>query len=535
MHETSINPPPTTLAVATSTSTAQRWLLLVPALALLFHLTHLSGYGWFRDELYYLACSERLDWGYVDHPAFSIVVLRIWTTLFGDSVEAIRVVPALAGTATIWVVGQIARRLGGGWVAQLVAMGLALAAPGLRGSAHLYSMNVIDQLVWALVAWQLARLLVRADQLRLIDWAALGGLLAIGLANKISVLWLGAGLAVALVLSPLRRELLRLGPWLAGSIALVAGLLPYLLWQLAHNWPTREFVRNATEEKMELVTTAEFLLRQGDNVAPLAWPLLLAGLAWLTVSGGGRWRALAAVPVVVAVILLSAGTSRPGYLLPAYAAVFAAAGMVVEQLADRLGRWPRAGRYAAPGLVGGVLAVIALQSAITLPFAVPVLSVERFIAYQAALGVAPDTAERKEIGSLPQHYADSHGWEDIVATFVAAYRSLPPAEQVRAAIYAGNYGVAGAIDRLGGPQGLPGAISGHNNYYLWGPGDASGEVLIVHGSSRERLSQLFEQVDQFGHISCGHCMPYENGQPVWICRRAKRPLGEIWPETKNFS
>jgi hypothetical protein len=160
--------------------------------------------------------------------------------------------------------------------------------------------------------------------------------------------------------------------------------------------------------------------------------------------------------------------------------------------------------------------------------------VDSYIRYAEAAGVAPSTAERKELAQLPQFYADMHGWEEIVETVAAVFAELPPDEQKEAAIFVYNYGEAGAIDRLGRRHGLPRAIGGHNNYWLWGHRGHSGKVVLVVGGDEEGLSRAFETVELAATIDCGRCMPYENRQPVWVCRDILTPLEELWPRQRHF-
>ncbi len=233
-------------------------LALLPAAKLLLHLATIPGYGYFRDEFYSIACSERLAFGYVDHPPLSILLLRVVRELLGDSIWALRLVPALAGAATVLLVGLLARALGGGRLAQSLAMLAAVAAPLYLSLHHFYSMNAFDPLVWAIVSYLVVRL-VKEDRPRL--WLPVGAALGLGLQNKISVLWLGFGLAAGLAATSRRRDLLTPWPWAAAGIAILL-FLPHAIWQAANKWPTLEFIRNATQEKMVQVSVWSFLVRQ---------------------------------------------------------------------------------------------------------------------------------------------------------------------------------------------------------------------------------------------------------------------------------
>lgn len=449
-------------------------------------------------------------------------MLAVARALIGDSRFALRLTPALLGAATVVLVGWMARMLGGRRWAMALAMTGALVAPEYLSLDHFYSMNAFDILFWALAAALVIRLVQRETTG---GWCALGVVLGLGLMNKISVLWLGAGLLVGILATPLRRSLKRPGPWLAGLTA-AAMFAPYVAWEVGNGWPTREFIHNATSEKMVQVAPLSFLSGQIDMMLPLTLPLWLGGLAWLFAAREAvPYRVLAWTYVTIMAILIASGSSRSGYLAPAYTWLFAAGGVASERVLAR----PRIAWLRLAYLASLLLAGVAIA-----PLALPSLPIETYIRYARALGEAPSTEERKELGDLGQFYADMHGWDAIVATIADVHRKLTPEEAAAARVFAPDYGVAGAIDLLGRSQGLPPAISGHNNYWLWGPGGWDGRVLIVVGSNEARLRGLFEQVERAAIISCGLCMPYENNRPVWIARGLRQPVAELWPRIKHF-
>jgi len=500
-----------------------RLLIASFALAkLALHLATCQGYGYFRDEFYYLACADHLSAGYVDHPPLSIFALWLARRLLGDSRLAIRLVPALLGAATIALVGLSARRLGGARWATALAMAAALAAPEYLGLNHFYSMNSFDIFFWALTAYLLVRLI---DEPRPGLFILLGLTLGLGLLNKISVLWLGAGVGVGLVASPQRRWLMTPWPWLSGVLAL-ALFAPHVAWQIRNGWPTLEFIHNATTEKMAQVAPFDFVAGQIETMLATSLPLWLGGLMFLFFHPAGRtYRMLGWIYVTVFLVLVLSGSSRAGYLAPAYTWLFAAGGVAAERLLDR----PRRA-WVQPVLMGVLLG----SGVAAAPLAIPILPVDTYIRYARVLGEAPSTEERKELGELGQFYADMHGWDAIVGTIAEAHGRLAPEEKARARIYAPDYGIAGAVDLLGRRIGLPAAISGHNNYWLWGPRGWDGRVLIVVGSTEERLRARFERVERVGTIECGRCMPYENHRPVWIARDLRRPVAEVWAQIKHF-
>ena len=493
-------------------------LVLIPAGVFLLLVANALGDHYFRDEFYYLACSRRLAWGYVDQPPLSVALLWVIRAIFGDSLLVLRVAAALTSAISIWLTGEIAARLGASTFGQVLAMTATAIAPELLALGSFYSMNVYDLLFWTLTALILIDVLERPTLGR---WILLGCVVGLGLENKISVLWLAAGIGAGLVLTRARRLLLTPGPWVA---AVVAGLLfmPHILWQIANGWPTLEFIRNASRDKMQLNTPVQFLVAQIQNLHPVNLPIWVAGLLFLLFSRQAeRARPLGVAFLTVGIILIANRTSRSGYLAPAYPFLFAAGGLAIERVARRT-----AWRVA-------ILAVLVLAGSATAPLALPLLPVDAYVRYSRVLGIAPDTEEKKEVGRLPQFFADRQGWERFVDQVAAVFERLPAADRGAAAVLVSNYGEAGAIEQLGRARGLT-AISGHNNYWLWGPAGRSGDVLIVLSRSRERQLERFASVELAGEIECGDCMPYENHLSIFLCRGLKTPLSALWPSLKHY-
>jgi hypothetical protein len=466
-----------------------------------------------------------LDFGYVEHPPLFIYLLAGWTGLFGDSIAAIRILAVLAGAGLVLVVGLIARALCAGIFGQLTSALAVAVTPVLLGTGHFYSMNVFDQLLWGLAGLVLLRV-VRAPSPR--HWLLLGVVLGLGLMNKISILWLVAGIGAGLALSPYRRGLLSPWPWAAAAVALVM-FLPFVLWQAAHGFPLLEFVQNATARKMINPGPGEFLLSQVLNAGPPAIPVYLAGLASpLIFRQRGEVRVFVIVFLTVLAILLLSGSSKAYYLAPAYPFLLVPGAVVLERIVSR-GFLRRLGWvYALVIGAGGILAA---------PLAIPILPVETFVRYAGALGISKTAGaeERHLLGPLPQHFADMFGWEEFTAEIARVYGTLSPSEQAACAVFVRNYGQAGAIDVLGRKHGLPRALSGHNSYWFWGPGPATGEVLIMVGGSAEEEGKHFESFEEVGRTpDHPYAMPYERNRPIYIGRNLKIPMREAWARSKDF-
>jgi len=494
------------------------WLAGLAATSLLLHLSVLSAYGWFRDELYYAASSEHLAFGYVGFPPLSVLIARGTRALCGDSLAALRLPSVLAGCAVVFLTGWLARELGGGRPAQILAALCCLVSPVYLFAFHIYSMNSFDILFWTLGALIVVRILVSGNEHL---WLLFGAVLGLGMENKHSLLLLGFGLAAGLLLTPQRKWLRSRWLWLGVLLACVL-LLPNLLWEYRHGWPTWEYLRTSPEVRSAPLSVFRFFVQQVLQMHPLTFPLWLAGLAWLFFSRSGRaCRPLGWMFVGLFAVLLLARL-QIYYLAAAYPVLFAAGGVAAEA-------WLRRAVLAAFGVL------LVLGGALTAPFALPLLSVESYLRYAHAGRLRTTSAVKHPLGTLPQHFADMHGWPEMVAGVAAAYRSLPAAEQPVAGILVQNCGEAGAIDILGPALGpalrLPKAMSGHGSYFLWGPrGD--GGVLLIVGGDEPSLRRDCQSLERAGTIHCGLCMPYENDQPVWICRGID--LAAVWPPLKRF-
>jgi len=500
-------------------------LLYLSLSKLLIHLfVNLSGgYGFFRDEFYYIACSDHLAWGYVDQPPLSIALLKISRSFFGDSLFSIRLLPALAGAATVLVTGLMVKKLGGGRFAQVLAGVSVIVAPHYLAINSVFSMNSFDMLFWILSAYIII-LIIKEKKPSL--WLWLGLSVGLGLMNKISMLWFVLGVMVGLIFSPLKKSLRTRWPWMAGFISMGI-FIPYILWQIFNNWATLEFIKNATGEKMTVISLIDFLSTQILFMQPLTLPIWIMGLFfYLFYKKGRQYRVLGIIYITVFLLLVVNQKSRPGYLGPAYSMLFASGALVIENFFKKIKwKWVK-----SASLIGIILAGIIIA-----PLALPVLPVETYITYASHLGQKPSTREQKELGKLPQHYADMYGWEKLVKTIAGVYQNLTPEEKSQCVIFTGNYGEAGAIDFLGKKYNLPGAICGHNNYWLWGPGDNPGKVAIFFGGPSEKdLRYLFKNVEQSATFNCQYCMPYENNTTIYLCRDPMVSFHKIWPRTKHY-
>jgi len=496
-------------------------LHLLVAIKLIAHFATNHRYNYFRDEFYFIACAKHLDFGYVDHPPFVAVATRLSLILFGESLFAIRLFPAVAGAAIVLTTGLMARRLGAGRFGQCLAALCVLVGPTYLANHNMLSINVYDQLFWTLGAFVMIRILQDG---RSKDWLLFGLIAGVGLQTKLSMLFFGFGIFAGILLTPQRRLLRSRWPWLAAGLALLI-FLPNIIWQITHDFPTLEFLSNARAGKNLPISPLEFLLAQILEVHPFNFPIWAIGCGYLLFGKEVRpYRPLGIAFVVIFGIFVYI-QAKPYYLAPAFPMLFAAGALAIERtISSRNWNWARP------------TAIIALSAGglFFAPYTLPVLEPDQFLKFMEGVGIKPRASEVGHTADLPQHFADQFGWEEKVAAVTEVFDQLTADEKKECVILVGNYGIAGAIDFYGRPLGLPPARSGHNNYYLWGPGEQTGQIVIAMGIDREDLETFHEDIREVAVAECVYCLPGSSREPVYLCKKPKRTLQDAWPRTKKF-
>jgi hypothetical protein len=489
----------------------------------LLYLPGITGpYTYFIDELYYLPCADHLAFGFVDHPPLSILILKVIRTLAGDSLPVLRLFPALCGAATILVVGLTARRLGAGLYGQALAAGAAMTGPIWQVMFSFYSMNSLDNLLWALTFLVLVEL-ERQGEPRL--WLAVGLLAGLALENKHTYILLLFGLGAALLLTRARHHLRSRWLWIGVAVAVLI-LLPNILWQVASGWPSLEFYRNANLHKNVQTPPLEVLVQQllfNNPVAALVW---VPGLVFLLGAERGRpWRHLGWLFVALLVVMLIGQKSRPDRIAGAFAILFAGGGAALCHWTRERLRWLR---YTLPlVLIAGGLFLV--------PLGLPLLPPEAAAEYGAKLGIVPQIeAGKGKRAELPQWLADRLGWEQLADDVEQAVKLLGPEERRTAVIIAPSYGQAGAVELHGRGRDLPPVYGMQNSRWHWGPPPDASTAAIFVGFRRETVEALFEEVEQAGFHDCDWCMAWRDETPLWLGRRMKVAWSEVWPEFRYY-
>jgi hypothetical protein len=502
--------------------TALLLAILFAAIKFLIHLAsslwgiHL-GYGFFRDELYFLVCGRHLDWGYVDQPPLVAVQARLAELFFGLSPTGIRVFSFAAGGVTVGLTGILTWQLGGRRTAQVLAMTAVLAGPVFLGTANYLSMNSFEPVFWMGALLAVLRLADGSAGPR--AWLLFGLLAGLGIENKHSAIFFLAALLVGLLISPQRRIL-----WTKGCAAGVALLLlvalPNLLWQWAHHFPTYEMLNNvAHSDKNIKLPPLAFLVEQVNMLLIVAAPLWIGGLACLAFARKSRpWR-FVAFTYLVFLAMMMAMHAKDYYVAPIYPVLFAAGAVTLGELTRR--SWP-------PIVYTAILGYLLFRA--TAPIMLTILPPDKYTAYAAYFG-ANKVKTEKFSSPLPQYLSDRFGWPEMVEGFAARYNALPPDVRSRTAIFCRNYGEASAVNVLGAKYGLPTAISGHQNYFYWGWNGYTGESVLTLGNHREDYLNDYDEVVDLGAFDAPWIMDFEHLHYFWL-RHRKRPYAADWPEFK---
>jgi hypothetical protein len=492
---------------------------------LLIHLyTNIfAGYGIFRDEFYYIACTNHLSAGYVDQPPLSIYLLAITRWFIGDSLFAIRLIPAVTAAVTVYLTGLLTVRIGGKEIAVLVACITLAFSPIFLGINSVFSMNTFDHFFWVLSAYFVVRIV---QENKPIFWILLGVTLGLGMLNKISMGWFGAGLLVGLLLTPLRTYLRSWRPYLAALIAFLI-FSPFIIWNITHDFAHLEFMSNATNYKYNTLTPVDFITGQLLLSGPASILVWVPGLFYLLINKEvKKYRILGIIFLTTFIILILNWHSKAEYLASAYPLVYAGSGLFIERIfSGRSYGWIK---YA-------IISLIVLTGIIAVPITVPILPVETFISYSASIGITHQNSEHKELSELPQFYADMFGWEDMAKTVASVYKTLPDSEKAGTIIFADNYGEAGALEYYSSRYNLPPVVCPHNSYWYWSdPCNHKIKTVIVIGGNIEDHRSTCKNVTLAAVHNSKYSMPYENNLPIYICRDIPGSLKEVWQRAKLF-
>jgi hypothetical protein len=460
-------------------------------------------YGFQQDELYFLVASHHLAFGYVDQPPLAVLLARA-TDLFGANPAAIRILPALAGGAIVVLSARLAALFGGGRAARVIAALAVAITPVLLAGMHVGNTTPYDLLAWTVITVCVATALLR-DRPRW--WLGAGVAAGIGIEDEYLVLTLLAALVIGILATSAHRAVMKTPwPWLGGVIALVIWL-PNLSWQFANGWPQLAMASALHQQNTSAVNYAVGLPAQLLYAGSLGLPLVIAGFIALWRDARLRFLGIAVTLVLIYVLAWIPGkVYYSDGMLPAVLA----AGSVSAEWWIAKSRRPRARRAG--------IGVIALTGTLyTLPGVLPLLPIA--------------TVHRVSGASSLE---DGIGWPQLTAVVAAQDAALTRAGQPPTSVYTGSYAEAGALDLYGGPYHLPPVISGHNTFWLWGPGDAS-DTTVLYVDSASQLKPYFTSCRQLAvYNPPDHVKNDWNDLPVGVCTGPAGSWVRLWPRLRHY-
>jgi hypothetical protein len=463
-------------------------------------------YGFMQDELYFIEAGRHLAFGYVDQPPLTPLTDRI-TSVLGVTPTAVRVVPALAGGAVVVLAARFAALFGAGRLGRVLAALLTACTPVLLSSDHLGNTTPLDLLTWPAVGLCVAVALLR-DRPR---WWLGGGVAAgIGLENDNLMLLLLICLALGILLSKYRPVLGTPWPWLGAGIAAVLWA-PDVVWQATHGWPQLSMASSLHQENSTAANYIGGLPVQVLAFGVLAFPLGVVGFVALWRRPELRFLAVAATLIVAYVLAWVPGK---GYYSFGIAPELLAAGSVAAE------RW--IARARRPRLRTAAVAAAPLTGMLVLmPLYLPIVPVT-------------------DVHSLPssvQHLSnvgDTVGWPQLVSAVAAQDAALTRAGEPPTSIFTGAYGEAGALDVLGSGYHLPPVLSGHNAYWMWGPGQASDRTVLVVDALGQ-LSPYFARCRLLATFNPPYHVQNDwTDLQIGVCTGPVAGWNTLWPHLRHY-
>lgn len=500
---------------------------ILAAISLALHAVVLAvtPFGVHRDEFLYFSMGNHLRLWHMDFPPAIAILGALSQTIFGHTVAAARVFPAIQGTILIVLAALVARELGGGKFAQGFAAFAVLVSPLFQRNSTLFQPVVLDQICWTVALLAIAGVVRARSESRdtMNAWILFGIAIGFGLLSKFSILFLCASVLAAVLVTSTRRELLTPWPWVAVLIMLVIGS-PSIAGQISLHFPVVAQMRDLNATQLQHVSAAEFLSAPILYLDPVGAIAIIAGALAMLVWKPLKAFAVVSLSCIFAFALLLYLHGKPYYIGPIYPTLFAASGVLFERM--RAVRFPRL----VPVMRWAVVVLMAVFSIVTLPLGVPILSVNTSATYAARLaGGAALRTDRGVEDNLPQDYADMLGWRDEAAALQAAYRSLSPTEQRDAVILTGNYGEAGAAEFYQQEFGLPPVVTPAGSFWFFGPGDRPGKVVIALGIDTTDLHKGWSSVREAGRLARPWSVSEERGLALYIAHDQRITLQRAWP------
>jgi hypothetical protein len=509
-------------------------LIYLALFKLIIHLLTSIGYGYFGDELYFLAMTKHLDFGYVDIPPLIVYLAALSRFLFGASLFAIHLLPAITGAVMVYFAGLMARELGGGRFAQWFTALTVLVAPYILFVNSIFTYDTFDQLCTIILFYLVIRIINLESPKR---WLLLGIIIGLGVMTKLSMIYTGGALVISLLLTSRRKSFLTIWPWLALFIAAVI-CTPYLVWQSVHGWPLLTYFHNYAlnpyrphQQPVQFFMTL-FLFQ----LNPILLPVWLLGLIYILFNKEGRkYRILGFTFLILAIFYTGLMQLESRQLVSACFPLLAAGVIWLERIISPSAvNWKR-----ISWLKQVYIGIIFVSATLMAPISLPILPIPVLEKYWSATPAFIRECDY-QLGIIPHHYRFSSGWTEMAKEVAAVYHSLPEAERKKCTIWAGFYWDAGAIDLLGKKYGLPDAISNCQSYHIWGvdrlnSGQVPEVAIMLSTAPGFPAHDYYNEVASIKVFKTSNYSVYSGKYlQIYICRKSKVNFIEAWEEHKFY-
>jgi 4-amino-4-deoxy-L-arabinose transferase-like glycosyltransferase len=478
------------------------------------HIACSGRYGFHRDELLSYSNAMHLDWCYVVYPPLTAWLARAELTVFGTNLMGYRFLPAVAISMISVLAGLIARAMGGGRRAMLVAAVAAGIAGPVAFAGSFFSYMSFDFLWWVVVAWATVELL-RSEDPRW--WIAIGAGIGLGLLTKYTIVFLAAGLLGGMLLTPSRRYFRSGWFWCGVAVALVMAL-PVIVWQFQHHFVALAWMKSIHTRDVSLGRADYFIPKQFWTVTnPVTVPLWCAGLWFLFATRAGKRFRVIGWMYAITLILFAVAKGRDYYMAAAYPMLMAAGAVWGESWI--IAKSPRTQRAIARTVWISLTVGAITTFALTLPIA-PIPS-----------------AWWRIVDATNGNFNMEIGWPELVATVAHVRDSLPAAERSGVRVLASDEGSAGAVNLYGRAYGLGEAISGMNSNWLRGYGDPPPTTVIAVGFKRSELDRIFANCEAAALLSNRYGiqnLTVAGRAEVYVCRDIRQPWPEFWENFQHY-
>lgn len=490
----------------------------------IFASSFVKGYEYFIDEFYYIACSNNPAFGYVDHPPLAPLALMFYKFVFGESLYAIRFLPAVAASATVFLTGIITKQLGGNKKSQLIAAFAVFTSPVFLTFGSFYSMNVFEPLLTAIGIYFMIRMINDDNPKFLVYFGIVAGLM---LMNKHTSLLFILFVFGMLIFTEYRRFLLT-KHFIYGILLMLLIFIPNIIWQVQNGFPSLEFYMTNIAEKNVKISVSEYLSMMMFGYNPFVLLICFCGTAYfLFIKKFAKYRLFALVFLAAFIFFFVFRTGRVDRPAFAIITIIPAGAIFLYNFVSRFKQM-----WIIPAL--GILSLLCMLT--VTPLLIPFLNYENTERLTNFLGLNTEMEKGKK-PKVTQMISDRIGWKEKAEMVGCLYQSFPEDEKKKMIVGADYYGIAGALELYGKKYGIEEVVCTHNNYFLWSKSRLKGDVMIrlTKKSSYKWLKEAFNVVDSTDvYYDNEYCSPEGRQQTVFICRDPKHSNEELLEDEKNF-